>query len=97
MFINVVVLMIGRDVCFDVFEKVVHGSELRALFGQPDQHNIQGLGYLFAFRCYMCTGSVQEQPYGPMAIAAAPGEENSESPADSSSVLSLRCGGRCAG
>lgn len=51
MFVNVPILKVGRDVCPDLFEQVVHGVELGALFGKPDQDNVQGLSQSLAAGC----------------------------------------------
>lgn len=71
MFLNVAVLVVGRDICLYFFEQMIHGIEFRTLFGQPNQLDVQPLCFGLTFRSGVCGACIQEQPDLPSSVAAA--------------------------
>src|SRR3954468_4350914 len=70
MLINVFILVMCTDVCFDCFEQMIHYIEFRTLFGKPDQFNIPRYGYCPACRGCVCTGCIEQYSKGTPRIRA---------------------------
>lgn len=73
---NVAELIIGADVGFEFPEELVHAVEFRALFGQPDQNDVQRPGQFPAASGGVPGAFIQEQPDLPSRIS--PVQESKE-------------------